>query len=178
MTLVRATCAAVLMCCCGAASSCSSDPTRGYSFTSTHPGAIHSVAVPVFDNQSFHHGLEVQLTDALIKEIQRNTPWVVIQGSAGGGADTTLSGIITQTNLRSLTTSSKTGLVQEMAVEVTVDFDWRDARTGKYLVSRRDFRATESFVPTTTSRERLELGEHAAIQELARSIVAELRSNW
>src|SRR5262245_51231056 len=111
---------------------CSSDPTRGYSFTSTHPGSVRSVAVPIFDNQSFHKGIEVQLTEAIIKEIQRSTPWVVIQGS--GGADTTLTGVITDTNLKNLTTSSPTGLVQEMAVEMTVDFDWRDARTGTYLI--------------------------------------------
>jgi hypothetical protein len=158
--------------------SCSSDPTRGYSFSSTHSAAIHSVAVPVFDNRDFQHGLEIQLTDAIIKEIQKTTPWVVIQGNNAGGADTTLSGVITSTALHNLSTSSTTGLVQEMAVEITVDFDWRDARTGRYLVSRRDFKAMEAFVPAPGSRERLEIGQHAAIQELARGIVGELRSTW
>jgi hypothetical protein len=157
---------------------CSSDPHRGYAFTSTYSNSVHSVAVPVFDNQSFHRGLEVELTDAIVKEIQRVTPWVVVQGTDGRGADTTLSGSITDTTLRALSTSSKTGLVQEMGVEVTVDFDWRDARTGKYLVSRRDFKAMESFTPAPGSRERLELGEHAVVQEMARDIVAELRAKW
>jgi hypothetical protein len=157
---------------------CSSDPTRGYSFASTYPANVHSVAIPVFDNRSFQRGLEVELADALVKEIQRTTPWVVVQGSSGGGADTTLTGSITDASLRDLSTSSPTGLVQEMAVELTVDFDWRDARTGKDLVSRKSFKALESFVPSGPSRERLELGKHAAVQELARGIVAELRSNW
>jgi len=164
--------------CCLATCSCASDPTRGYSFTSTRPGAVHSVAVPMFDNQDFTHGLEIELTDAIIKEIQRTTPWVVVQGQNGGGADTTLTGVITKTTLRNLTTASQTGLVQEMAVEISVDFDWRDARTGKFLVSRRDFRSLESFVPAVGSREHIAVGEDAAVQELARSIVAELRSNW
>ena len=169
---------AALLLCCFAAVSCSSDPTRGYSFSSTRPNAVHSVAVPMFDNRDFQHGLEIELTDAIIKEIQRTTPWVVVQAQNCGGADTTLTGVITSSSLRNLTTSSRTGLVQEMAVEISVDFDWRDARTGKYLISRRDFRSLESFVPAPGSRERLEIGQHAAIQELARSIVAELRSNW
>ena len=178
MTLRTLTCGAAAMCVFGVLASCSSDPTRGYSFTSTHSAGIHSVAVPMFDNRDFQHGLEMQLTEAIIKEIQRTTPWVVIQGGNGGGADTTLTGVITSTALHNLTTSSRTGLVQEMAVEITVDFDWRDARTSKYLVSRRDFRAMEAFVPAPGSRERLEIGQHAAIQELARGIVNELRSNW
>ncbi len=176
--VLRPSLCAVLLLCCAAVLSCSSDPTRGYSFTSTRPGSVHSVAVPMFDNRDFQHGIEIELTDAIIKEIQRSTPWVVVQGSNGGGADTTLTGVITATTLHALSTSSVTGLVQEMALEVTVDFDWRDARTGKYLVSRRDFKAMESFVPTPGSRERIELGQHAAVQELARGIVAELRSNW
>ncbi len=177
MTFRIATCAALLLCC-FAALSCSSDPTRGYSFSSTHSGGVHSVAVPIFDNRDFQHGLEIELTDAVIKEIQRATPWVVVQGQGGGGADTTLTGVITSTALHNLSTSSRTGLVQEMALEITVDFDWRDARTGKYLISRRDFRAMESFVPAPGSRERLDVGKHAAVQELARSIVNEARSNW
>jgi len=159
-------------------SGCSSDPKHGYAFTSTYSSSVHSVAVPVFDNLSFHRGLEVELTDAIVKEIQRTTPWVVVQSTDGHGADTTLTGAITNSALRALSTSSKTGLVQEMAVEVTVDFDWRDARTGKYLASRRDFAAMVAFTPAPGSKERMDLGQHAVVQELARGIVTELRSKW
>lgn len=157
---------------------CASDPKRGYAFSSTHSTAVRSVAVPIFDNQSYQKGMEVELTDAIIKEIQRTTPWVVVQGNAGGGAQTTLTGSITEASLRSLTTNSQTGMVQEMGLELSVDFDWRDARTGQYLVSRRNFRVMETFVPARPANERLELGGHAAVQEMARDIVAELRSSW
>lgn len=167
--------AALPLCCFAALPACSSDPSRGYSFTSTHSTAIRSISVPVFDNPTFFKGYEVELTDAIIKEIQRGTPWVVVQGE---GADTTLTGSITDARLRSLSTSSKTGLVQEMAVDLAVDFDWRDSRSGKHLASRRNFRAMEAFVPAPGSRERIDMGRHAVIQEMAREIVAELRSNW
>jgi hypothetical protein len=132
--------------------------------------------VPVFDNQTFFTGVETQLTDAIVKEIQRHTPWAVVSG--GTSAQTTLSGSITNADLRSLATSSQTGLVQEMAFELTVDFEWRDTRTGKVLASRKNFHALETFVPAHPSAERLELGQHAAVQEIARAIVAELRSGW
>ena len=61
---------------------------------------------------------------------------------------------------------------------MTVDFEWRDARTGEYIVRRREFSATESFVPARPSNERLELGQQAVVQELARAIVSEMRSSW
>ena len=65
-----------------------------------------------------------------------------------------------------------------MAIELAVDFEWRDSRTGQVLASRKGMHALESFVPARPSSERLELGEHAAVQEMARAIVAELRSGW
>lgn len=153
---------------------CSSDPTQGYSFRSTRAADIRTISIPVFDNQSFNHGVETQLTEAITKEVQRMTNWVVVTRNA----QTTLTGSITSSRLRPLSTSSSTGLVLEQAVELNVDFEWRDARTGEVLVSRRGLKAMESFVPARGTDERIDLGTHAAIQELARTIVNELRTNW
>lgn len=158
-----------------ALSACSSDPHRGYSFTGSRPSDVHTIYVPIFANQTFYHGIEVQLTDAIIKEIQRGTHMTVTSSAA---ADTTLSGAISAVNLHALSTSASTGLVQEEALEMVIDFEWRDARTGKPLVARKDFRAVRTFVPELGTNERIELGEHAAVQELAHDIVGELRSNW
>jgi hypothetical protein len=157
------------------AGACSSDPTRGYSFTSTYSAGIHTVSVPIFDNQTYYKGLEVELTDALIKEIQRTTPWVVVSGSS---SQATLTGTITDANLRTLSINSTTGMVQEMGMELSADFEFRDIRTGKVLTARKSFHAMESFVPAHPTAERIELGQHGSVQELARCIVAELRSGW
>jgi hypothetical protein len=153
---------------------CASDPTRGYAFRPAYDTGMRTIAVPVFENPTFHHGLEVDLTDAIIKEIQQRTPWVVVNS----GAESTLSGVIADVQLRPLTTSRRTGLVEDVAVTLTVNFEWRDGRTGEYLVRRQNFTATETFVPARPSGERLELGQQAAVQELARAIVSELRSSW
>jgi hypothetical protein len=155
--------------------SCASDPSEGYSFSSSHATNIATVHVPMFKNPTFHRGLEVELTDAIIKEIQRTTPWKVASDSV---AETSLGGTITDVSMRRLSSNRDSGLAQELAVSITVDFDWIDVRTGKTLASRRSFSASETFVPTKPVGERLEVGEHAAVQQLARDIVAELRSGW
>jgi hypothetical protein len=139
------------------------------------PAATKTVGVPIFDNQTFSKGLEYELTDALIKEIQRTTPMVVVQGS---GAQSTLTGVIRASALRELSTSSRTGLVAETGVEVVVDFDWRDARTGAALSSVKDLKAIECFTPARPTGERIEDARHAVAQELARKIVAQMRSEW
>lgn len=154
---------------------CAADPTIGYSTRPAHDERIRTVAVPVFGNNTFSHGLEFHLTEAVIKEIRRSTPWRI---AAVDTADATLRGTIVSAELRRLSLARGTGLVQEQAVELTVDFELVEQGSGQTLVSRRGFRVVEVFVPSRPSMERLELGQHAAIQQLARDIVAQLRSNW
>lgn len=155
--------------------SCADDPSKGYSFKSTYREDVKTVAVPVFDNGSFEHGLEAELTDAIIKEIHRTTPWRV---TTRDNADTTLSGAITNVDMRKLGTAHRSGLVQELAYEMTVRFEWKENRSGQVLVARKNFRSAESFVPSRGAGERQEIGRRAAVDELAQDIVAELRGSW
>jgi len=132
--------------------------------------------VPIFENPTFYHGVEVQLTDAIIKELQRQTPYAVVNG--GGGAQSTLSGTVTDVKMRQMTTNRRTGLVEDVAVSMSVDFTWRDNRSGRPILQRSQFTASEDFVPSRPTNERIELAEHAVVQELARAIVNEMRSKW
>jgi hypothetical protein len=154
---------------------CASDPTQGYSFGAAYDDEIRTIAAPVFDNVTFSHGLEALLTEAIVKEIHRTTPWGVTGENA---ADTVLSGSITEVTLRKLNTDSTSGLVSELAVDISVDFEWRDNRSGETILSRRNFRGVGSFAPGPGAREPIELGEQAAVERLAAAIVDELRSDW
>jgi hypothetical protein len=154
---------------------CSADPRQGYAFTSSHPTHVQSIAVHIFDNPTHTRDVEVELADALTKELQRTTPYAVVNS---GDAQTTLTGTIVDARLRHLTASRRTGLTEEMALDLIVSFEWFDRRTGKPLIRRVDYRTVETFVPARPSNERIELGRHAAVQEMARAIVAEMRSSW
>ncbi|MBL0926845.1 MAG: hypothetical protein IBJ11_04225 [Phycisphaerales bacterium] len=165
---------------------CASDPKQGYVFATAYRTDVQTVSVPLFDNPTFYHGLEAQLADAIIKEIHRATPWrVVSRGDAGDaaaggspGGDTSLTGSIAAVDLRKLSTQDVTGLVQEMAVDLAVNFQWKNNRTGEVLVARRNFRASAAFVPSRGAQEPIELGQRAAVDRLAKDLVAELRSSW
>jgi hypothetical protein len=156
-------------------SSCASDPTQGYSFSPTYPKSIKTVSIPVFENYTFNPGLENQLTEAVIKEVQRSTG---IKVTTAEIADSRLKGVITKVQLRRLNVEHLTGLVQEEAVQITVNFEWKDNHTGKTLVARDGFATSDTFVASRPVNETLEVGQEAAIQRLARDIVAELRSGW
>lgn len=154
---------------------CASDPKQGYSFSSTHSSTIQTISIPVFQNTTYASGIEAELTDALVKEIQRTTKWAVVSNAA---ADTELSGTITAAQLDRLSVRTQTGLVQEMAYRVRVDFELRDNRSGKVITSRKNFEALDTFVPGQPTGERLEIGQVGAVQRLAKQIVSELRDSW
>ena len=154
---------------------CGYNFATGYSNESSYDTSIKSVNVQIFENNTFYNGLGPQVGSAVAKEIRLRTPWRVTDSST---AQTTLSGTVTGMELRRLSTGRGTGLVQEMAVELTVSFDWRNNTTGELIESRRDFRTIETFVPTTVSRERVTLGQNRAVDALARDLVRELRADW
>ena len=174
MTLLRAIAAAA----CGAVlvlAGCASNPADGYAFATTYDTSISTVHVAGFGNETFHHGLEVLLTDALVKEVRANTPWRV---TSSEHAQTTLSGRIVGAEMTRLSTNRDSGLVQELAFVLTIDYEWKDNRTGQVLVQRRSFTAAEPFAPARGVQDRIEAGQNAAIAELARDVVESLRSNW
>lgn len=154
---------------------CSSDPRAGYSSAGLYDEERRTIAVPVFDNTTYEHGLEVMLTDAVIKEIQRTTPWRVVSSDS---AATTLSGAVTNVRMRRVSTARQSGLVQELAYELTCDYTWKDNRTGEALASRQGFRAVSTFAPAHGVNERIEVGSQGAVEAMARDIVASLRSRW
>lgn len=154
---------------------CASDSRKGYAFGTGFPADVKSVSVPIFRNASTTPGIEADVTEAIIKELQRAGGMTI---TAAQGADTTLTGVITDVRMRRLSVRSGTGLIQELAYQITVDFDWKDERSGKLLTSRRDFVATDTFVPATGVGERIDTGRLAATGRLARDLVNELRGAW
>lgn len=154
---------------------CASDPTRGYSFAPVSGVQVRSVGVPIFENGTYSKGLEVDLTEAIIKELQRSTQ---IDVTRSANAETVLTGVVTNSELKRIAVDSQTGYVDQLAVRITVDFDWKDNRSGKVILSRRSFTAVDSFSPARRAGELLEQGQHSAVQRLARAIVEEMRSTW
>jgi Lipopolysaccharide-assembly len=167
-TLAAAVCTSALL-----LTSCASDPTTGFAFGGGYRTDVRTVAVPIWENRTFTPELGAQLTEAIIKEIQRSTPWVVTSS-----AQTRLTGVITASDLRRLGTDPTSGLVQDMAVDLAVDFQWQDISKHKPILVRKHFRASGSFVPTQGINEPIEIGRQGAIENLARDIVTELRSGW
>jgi Lipopolysaccharide-assembly len=154
---------------------CASDPHAGYAAASAFPEQIHTIAVPIFENDTLVRDIEFDLTDALVKEIEARTPYKVTRSAV---ADSILLGHVRKVELDQLSKSSLTGLGQEVVMRVTIDFEWRDLTTEKSIVDRKSFSGNSLFLPSAPASERLELGRAAVVQQLARDVVAEMRGSW
>jgi ABC-type amino acid transport substrate-binding protein len=153
---------------------CRSDGS-GYRFNATYDRGVTSVAVPVASNRTMVTGLETDVTEAVAKEIQRATPWRV---TGGAQADTELTIEIVDARLSTVSTNRRSGLPDEQTYEITVNFAWRDNRTGRDVQRRERFTAVGVFSPMRQVGERIEVGQRQAVQDLARDLVAELRTAW
>jgi hypothetical protein len=154
---------------------CASSPSEGYSATSPYPTKYRSVALPIFQNQSYLRGFEFDLADALVKRVEQSTPYKV---RSEASADTVLRGTIRTIDLVQLSKDPSTGLANEMMVRMRVDFEWVDLRTGEKIVARDGVEASALFVPSYPAREPLELGRLAAVEQLSRDLVDAMQSQW
>jgi len=155
--------------------SCTSNPSQGYASGAMYSGKFRSVAVPLFKNNATDRAVQFQLGDALVKEFEQMTPYKV---TSEGRADTVLRGTITRVDMNMVSQSLGTGLPEEMAFAVTVDFEWLDMKTGKPIISRAGFKSTAVFVASLPNNQPIDLARFAVAQQMARDIVASLQGDW
>jgi hypothetical protein len=119
----------------------------GYSTCPNYDRNIHTVRVPIFKSRTLFSvlpvpGLEMDLTRAVIREIESKTPYKVV---SDGDADTELTGVITSfTKVPIL--HNQLNETREAETTMTVEVTWRDLRTGEVL-SRRARRPNEPRGP-------------------------------
>ncbi|MHC4810260.1 MAG: LPS assembly lipoprotein LptE [Planctomycetota bacterium] len=158
-----------------AVAGCSSDPRTGWSTTPVHDASIGTIAVPIARNGTWDRSVHLELTEAIVKEIEARTPWRVVPESR---ARTILDVTIREVELEQLSRSRGTGLAEEMALTLRVDFDWTRIDTGDTLAARRDFAASALFVPSPPAGERIEVGRFDAVARTAAAIVDALEGSW
>ncbi len=152
----------------------------GYLVGDGFPPEIRSVYVPVFQSESFRRGIELQLTEAVQREIQKRTHFRLAERSE---ADTELTGRIIEVRKRALSESQYDDprtLQLSLAVEVT----WRDLRSGRVLAQQTfplEPSAVQLVAQTQFSPEigqSLATAQHELVNQLARRIVNMMETPW
>ena len=107
----------------------------GYGTTPNYDRRFKSVRVKIFKNPTFWAvvpvpGLEMELTMALVREIEQKTPYKVVSGDA----DTEISGSIKSFQKINLN-YNQLNEVRECETTLTVDVVWKNVRTGELLTT-------------------------------------------
>lgn len=118
---------------------CRSDFTiLGYSTKPPFDNGIRTVHVPVFKSVMVqttpYRDLEVDLTSAVVKEINTRTQWKV--SSNREAADTELLGVLVRID-KTIMNRTPQNFARELEYAMTCTVVWRDLRTGKVLSNRR-----------------------------------------
>ncbi len=147
--------------------------SNGYHWESLYRPGVRSVAVPIFTNVDFTRGVEMRLTKSVVNQIEANTPYKV---SSREKADTILEGEIVKVQVSTISQDNLSSIPQEQIVGIVVNFLWKDLRSGKILVERRNFQAAATYYPTL-GEDRF-VGRQEASERLALAIVQELQADW
>jgi hypothetical protein len=151
----------------------SADREKVVRMTNSKNDRIRTVALDVFQTKEFRRDLETQLTEALAKRIEGQTPFKLAKKDR---ADTILTGEIIEVRQSTIGREFRTLTPRETAATVIVSFQWKDLRTGEVLMDRPRFVQTVDYVKP--------LGEdfyHAsqrAMDRLAQRIVEQMESDW
>lgn len=157
-----------------AVSLCGCAGIGGYKNESLFPRDVSSVCLKMFDNQSFRRGVEYELSDALAKRIEAETPYKIV--SNADIADTTISGQITSIGELSLSTDRDIGVVLEKEVEVRAVVTWKNLKTGELLIDHVPVVASASY--SEFQMQDFKYASSLAANNLARKIVELMERNW
>ncbi len=146
----------------------------GYSNESLFPKEVGSVYVEMFDNRTFWRGVEYELTDALAKRIEAETPYKII--SSRDRADSVISGQIVSINQFWVSTERETGRALEKDVEIQATVNWKNLKTGELLISNQTVSASASY--SDWQKQDFLYASNLAANNLARKIVELMEKGW
>jgi Lipopolysaccharide-assembly len=153
----------------------------GYMVGGPYRQDIHTVHVPIFKSTSFRRDVELQLTEAVHKEIQSHTSFRLARA---GEADTRLTGRIVSIRKHVLSESAYDD-PRELQLNLTVEVTWEDLRGNKLVMPTKQIEIPPDVVKLLSSADFApELGpsmataRQRAVDNLARQIVQLMQTPW
>ncbi|HUV40949.1 MAG TPA: LptE family protein [Sedimentisphaerales bacterium] len=147
---------------------------NGYCSRTLFPEDVSTVYVEMFDNASFHRGVEYEVTDALAKRIEAHTPYKII--SSRDRADTIISGKIVSVGFSALSAERETGRSLENQLQVRAVVNWKNLKTGQLFIDNRTVTASASF--SQWQNQGFGYASAIAANNLAEKIVESMEKQW
>jgi hypothetical protein len=145
----------------------------GYSVRPPFQQNIRTVYVPMFQSLVFRRDVNLRLTETIIKEIERRTPYKVV--GKPEGADTTLAGTVNFAD-KNIVVENPFNLPRQLQTNLTATLTWTDNRTEKMVGTPFVVAAAVNFFP--------EVGETSmaafqrACDRIAEEVVGAMEKPW
>src|SRR5579875_1110205 len=139
------------------------------------PQTVHTLAVPVFKNDTQSYHTEVLFTQAVIKELSSRTSYRLIAGHSAK-ADATLEGTITSFRVTPLTYNSRTGQSSSFLITIGARVKVVD-RDGRLLYQNSTYRFRQQYETTqdlVTFIQEDEPAEQRLERDFAQSVVSDI----
>jgi outer membrane lipopolysaccharide assembly protein LptE/RlpB len=151
----------------------------GYTLKSQYPDDVKTVAVPIFQRAErvYRRDIEFDLTEAVVKRIEQDTPYKVVDRSR---ADTELRGAIERVDQHIGSFDPDTGVPRDLMLTITVSYVWEDLRPGRPPVRSRNPRltVTTDYIIHGPVNEDFFVGNQDVVNRLAQRIVEGMEADW
>lgn len=146
----------------------------GYSNELLYPEDIRTVYVEMFDSTSLYRGIEYELTDAVAKRIEADTPYKIVSNRSK--ADTVIGGHISSASRSVLTVERETGRAMEKEATLHAVVEWKNLKTGEMLISNKTVIASASY--SEWQSQGFRYGYTLSANRLAEKIVELMEKPW
>lgn len=146
----------------------------GYSHSWMYPETVSTVYVEMFDSRDFRRGHEYDLTDAIAKRIEAETPYKIV--SDRNLADSVISGQITSIGQGTLSYERETGSAFESDARVMINFSWKDLKTGQLFVDNELVETSATF--SSFVGQDFDYAARVAVNRAAVRIVERMQTKW
>ena len=143
-----------------------------------YPNDISTVYVEMFDSRSFRRGHEYELTDAICKRIEAQTPYKIVSDrdqadSVLGGQMSIYSGVLSRERYE--------GVALEKETTVVVSVSWKNLRTGELLINNENVMASASYspkLPSQSGSSGFQYSADVAVNRAAERVVELMETSW
>lgn len=150
-------------------------PGCGYSFRPPYDKSVRTVYVPIFRSQTFRRDINYMLTELVMKEIEKRTPYKVV--SSPEGADTMLEGVI-QSAMKNTVVENPYNLPRQLNASITVSVSWTHIPPTEAEQKRGPTTITEMSVFAPEVGETIVTAYYKTCQSIATQIVDMMETPW
>ena len=134
---------------------------------------VRSVHVPIFENDSLRRHLGQRLTEAVVREIQSRTPYVIASPTT---TDTILRGRITS-DRKHVLGENQFDEPRELQIDLAVEATWTTV-DGTPLMQRFVLKVNESEAFVPEGGQSMVSAQQELIDDIAAQIVNQMEAGW